>query len=152
MDAVKFLLEEHKKTKARFAEIEAAGPQQRGALWHALQPELKLHEELEDTYLYGPLSKDPAAKGTALADFEEHQDEDVAELEQEIHKLNQLEPASEAWLTQLRTIKDALMDHVEEEETEILPKVPDVWSQDKLDMSGRQMEAAKLETMRAGQR
>jgi len=147
MDAVQFLLEEHKKTKARFAAIEAAAPQERGALWHTLQPELKIHEQLEDTYLYGPLSKDPAAKGTPLADFEKHQDEDVEALEQEIHTLLQLDSTTDAWLSQLRTIRDALMDHVEEEETEILPKVPDVWSSDKLAMSGKQMEAAKQEAM-----
>ena len=147
MDAVQFLLEEHRKTKARFAEIEAAGPQQRGALWRALQPELKIHEELEDTYLYGPLSKDPAAKGTVLADFEAQQDEDVEALEQKIHALNQLEPAHGAWLEQLRDIRNTLMDHVKEEETEILPKIPEVWSHDKLALSGQQMEAAKQEAM-----
>ena len=147
MDAVQFLLEEHQKVKQRFAAIEQAAPQQRLELWRALEPELKIHEEIEDTYLYGPLSKDPAAQGTKLAGFEDHQDRDVAALQVKIEQLHQTDPMDDKWLERLRGIRDALMDHVKEEETEILPKVGDVWSREKVQMAGQQMAAAKQEAM-----
>jgi hypothetical protein len=148
MDAVQFLMEEHQKVRQRFAEIERAAPQQRLELWRALEPELKIHEEIEDTYLYGPLSKDPAAQGTKLASFEDHQDQDVAALQVKIEQLHQTDLMDDKWVEHLRGIRDALMDHVKEEETEILPKVGDVWSREKVLMAGQQMATAKQEAMR----
>jgi hemerythrin-like domain-containing protein len=147
MDAIQFLLEEHQKVRTRFQEIEHAGPQQRGQLFQQLLPELKLHEEIEDTYLYGPLSKDPAAQGTKVAGFEEHQDEDVAQLEQKIKELQRHDPASEAWLQALREVRDTLMSHVQEEEQDILPAIQQLWDREKLTFAGEQMARAKQETM-----
>ena len=147
MDAVQFLLEEHQTVKRRFAQIEHAGSAERLALWRKLEPELKIHEEIEDTYLFAPISKEPAAHGTKAGGFEDHQDKDVAELDQKIHKLHELDATDAEWLAQLRDIKDALMDHVREEEEEILPQIQQIWDRNKLEMAGNQMVAAKREAM-----
>ncbi len=147
MDAVQFLLEEHQKVKNKFVDIENAGPQQRAQQFQQLLPELKIHEEIEDTYLYAPVSKDPAAQGTKAAGFEEHQDQDVEKLEQKIQQLLQTDAASDSWLDKLRDVRDTLMDHVREEEQEILPEISQIWDQNKLDMAGQQMAAAKQEAM-----
>lgn len=147
MDAIQFLLEEHQKVKARFAQIEQAGGQQRLQMFRQLMPELKIHEQIEDTYLYGPVSQDPAARGTKAADFEEHQDKDVEKLDDKIQKLLQIDPTSDKWLDQLHDVRDALMDHVKEEEQEIFPEISQIWDRDKLNMAGQQMAAAKQEAM-----
>jgi hemerythrin-like domain-containing protein len=148
MDAIQFLLEEHQKVKNKFTEMESAGTQQRAQMFHQLVPELKIHEEIEDTYLYAPISKDPAAQGTKAAGFLEHQDEDVEKLEQKIKKLMQTEPADDDWLDRLHDVRDTLMDHVREEEQEILPQISQIWDRSKLDMAGQQMAAAKQEAMK----
>jgi hypothetical protein len=147
MNAVQFLLEEHQTVKRRFAEIEQASGAERLTLWRKLEPELKIHEQIEDTYLFGPISKEPAASGTKAGGFVDHQDKDVAELDQKIHKLHQLDAADAEWLAQLEEIKDALMDHVREEEEEILPQIQQIWDRSKLEMAGQQMAAAKQEAM-----
>ena len=144
MDAVQFLLREHEIAKAKFAEIQETPPPLRAELWRLLQPELKVHELIEDTYLYGPLSEDPKAAGTVLAEFEERQDEDVATVEEMMVEANALDPATDEWLAKILEIRDALAEHIAVEENEILPEIPKVWSQDKLDAAGAQMEAAKL--------
>ena len=144
MDAVQFLLREHEIAKAKFAEIEETPPPLRAELWRLLQPELKVHELIEDTYLYGPLSEDPKAAGTVLAEFEERQDEDVATVEEMMVEANALDPATDEWLAKIMEIRDALAEHIAVEEGEILPEIPKVWSQDRLDAAGAQMEAAKL--------
>lgn len=144
MDAVQFLLREHEIAKAKFAEIEQTPPPLRAELWRKLQPELKVHEMVEDTYLYGPLSQDPKAKGTKLETFEEHQAEDVAKVEKMMREADALDPAGNAWLAKILDIRNALADHIKVEETEILPQIPKVWPQDRLDAAGAQMEAAKL--------
>jgi len=147
MDAVQFLLEEHQKVKNKFTEIEAAGPQQRAQMFQQLVPELKIHEEIEDTYLYGPIAADPAAQGTKAAGFEEHQDKDVEQLEKKIQKLMQTDPAGDDWLSQLHEVRDTLMDHVREEEQEILPQIAQIWDREKLNFAGQEMAAAKQEAM-----
>jgi hypothetical protein len=148
MDAVQFLLREHEIAKAKFAEIEETPPPLRAELWRRLQPELKVHELIEDTYLYGPLSEDPKAAGTKLAEFEERQDEDVATVEEMMVEANALDPATDEWLAKILEIRDALAAHIAVEEGEILPAIPKVWSQDKLNAAGAQMESAKLRQTR----
>ncbi|MEK6226344.1 MAG: hemerythrin domain-containing protein [Chloroflexota bacterium] len=143
MNAIEFLKQEHQNAKEKFQEVEQADARERGDLWKQLKPELKIHEHIEDEFLYGPLSKEPKAKGTPLADFQKQQDEDVAELEQEIGKLERLDPKSSDWLTQLKKIRSALEDHIMEEESQILPAIPRVWDEAKLDQAGRGMAEEK---------
>ncbi len=152
MNAVEFLKEEHRKAKAKFQEIESAPSERRMALWTPLQAELSVHEHVEDEFLYGPLSKEPKAKGTPLADFQERQDKDVALLEAKMAELNALDPKSDKWLTLLGEIRTALEGHIRVEENEILPLVPNVWDAAKLDQAGRGMEEEKTRKTRAAPR
>ena len=143
MNAIDFLKQEHLNAGEKFDEIEQASPDQRGELWKELKPELKIHEHIEDEFVYGPLSKDPKAKGTPLADFQEHQDKDVAELEAAIAELEQKDPADDAWLAQLKKIHASLKDHIKEEEGTIFPAIPGIWPASKLEEAGAGMAAEK---------
>jgi hypothetical protein len=143
-DAVEFLLHEHEVAKARFAEIEQTPAPLRAELWRTFQPELKVHEVVEDSYLYGPLSRDPRAAGTPLATFEERQDADVAAVERLMGEADALDPASDAWLAKIMAIRDALARHIAAEESEILPQIPGLWSAEEVQAAGAQMHAAKL--------
>lgn len=143
MNAIDFLKQEHQNAKEKFDEIEHGSPERRRELWAELKPELKIHEHIEDEFLYGPLSEEPKAKGTPLADFQQHQDEDVAKLEAEIAALEQLQPDSDAWLGKLKAIHAALADHIKVEETDILPAIPKVWDQAKIDNAGQRMAEEK---------
>src|SRR5262249_49178609 len=70
MDAIQFLKKEHQRAKAAMAKLVKAPPGERGALWEELEPELTLHEELEDECLYTPLSDEAAtAKDPKLASW-----------------------------------------------------------------------------------
>ena len=143
MNAIDFLKQEHLNAGEKFEEIEQASPDQRGRLWKDLKPELKVHEHLEDEFLYGPLSRDPKAKGTPLADFQEHQDKDVAELDAAIAELEKKEPADAAWLSQLKKIHASLKDHIKEEEGTIFPAIPGIWPASKLEEAGTAMAEEK---------
>jgi hypothetical protein len=144
VDAVAFLLREHEIAKAKFLEIEQTPAPLRAELWRALQPELKVHELVEDTYLYGPLSQDPKAAGTPLAGFENKQDQDVSRVERMMREADGLDPATDAWLAKIVAIRDALAQHIAVEETEILPQIPAIWPQARLAAAGAQMKEAKL--------
>ncbi len=148
MNAIEFLKREHQNAKEKFQHIEEADIGARGDLWKELKPELQVHEHIEDEFLYGPLSKDPKAKGTPLADFQQHQDEDVAELEKAIASLEALKPTGDEWLSQLKKIHSSLADHIKKEEGAILPAIPKVWDQAKIDAAGRGMAEEKQRKMK----
>ncbi|HUQ17855.1 MAG TPA: hemerythrin domain-containing protein [Candidatus Saccharimonadales bacterium] len=149
MNAIDFLKQEHLNAGEKFDEIEQASPDQRGQLWKELKPELKVHEHIEDEFVYGPLSKDPKAKGTPLATFQEHQDKDVAELEKAIAELEQKDPADDAWLVQLKKIHASLKDHIKEEEGTIFPAIPGIWPASKLEEAGSGMAEEKQRKLKA---
>ena len=143
MNAIDFLRQEHRNEKEKLQEIEHASPGRRGELWQELKPEMKVHEHIEDEFLYGPLSREPKAKGMPFADFQKHQDKDVAELEAKIAAMERLDAASVEWLTKLTEIRSALEDHIKEEEQDILPAIPKVWDQAKIDQAGTGMAEEK---------
>lgn len=149
MNAIDFLKQEHLNAGEKFDEIEQASPAQRGQLWKELKPELTVHEHIEDEFLYGPLGKDPKAKGTPLADFQEHQDKDVAELEAAIAELEKKAPADDAWLSQLKKIHASLKDHIREEEGTIFPAIPGIWPASKLEEAGSGMADEKQRKLKA---
>jgi transposase-like protein len=140
MDAIQFLTQEHEKAKRAFAEIEAASPGDRGPLWRRLEPELELHEQLEERYLYGPVARDAGGSDATLRSWESRHQAEVREAEGLIGKLGQREPSEAQWLTELRQLKAALEKHIGEEEHEIWPRIREAWDPAKLESAGRQME------------
>ena len=74
MDAIEFLRQDHQKAKAAFENVLKAAPESRGQLWAELQPELEAHEQIEDAYLYEPLSRDVGKTDSTLASSIGHRD------------------------------------------------------------------------------
>jgi len=58
MNAIQFLKNEHETAKRAFGQIQAASADQRAALWAKLEPELKVHEQIEEAALYGPVAQE----------------------------------------------------------------------------------------------
>src|SRR5262245_29441395 len=118
MNAIEFLKKEHEKAKAAFQEIERASANQRGQLWTKLAPELKLHEQLEDRYLYGPLASEVGARDQMLAKWPQAHDQEVHQAESMIQKITSGTPSDERWLGMVRELKSALEQHIQKEENE----------------------------------
>ena len=82
MNAIKLLRTMHADAKVRFKVILGLDDSAAAnAAWHALQPVLKLHEELEDEFVYAPLQTE-FGPGTPLGDWDIQHDADVAVVEQ----------------------------------------------------------------------
>jgi iron-sulfur cluster repair protein YtfE (RIC family) len=146
MDAIQFLKQEHDKAKHMFGQILEAGGEQRGQLWKKLQPELKVHEQMEETALYGPVARDARSDDQELKEWETHHREEVGELESLIQEIDDLDPAEEAWAEKLEEVRETLEHHIEEEEEDIWPKIQQVWDRSKLDEAGKKMEMLKKRT------
>jgi len=79
MNALELLKNQHETAKRGFGDIEAASPDQRAQLWARLAPELKVHEEMEETALYGPVAQEAGPRDPTLKEWQEHHHEEVTE-------------------------------------------------------------------------
>ena len=147
MDAIQMLKQEHEQAKKMFAEIERANGDSRGQLWKRLKPELKIHEQLEEAALYGPVAREVASKDAKLSEWEEHHREEVGELESMIQEIDELEPSDPEWLENVKELRQTLEHHIEEEEGEVWPRIERVWDHTKLAEVGEQMATMKRQKM-----
>jgi hypothetical protein len=149
MDAIQFLRQQHEEAKAMFGRIEQAQGGERGQLWKKLAPELKLHEQIEEQHLYGPVARESAGGDQTLVEWERHHHQEVSEAEAMIRKIDGANPSDAKWLEHVRQLKGALEHHIAEEEGRIWPKIRQVWDAGQLEQAGRQMEAMKGAAARA---
>jgi len=147
VNAIQFLKQEHQKAKAAFGKVLQASPQQRGSLWQELAPELKLHEEMEDTCLYEPLARDATSKDRQLAGWRQQHKAEVEKVGGLLEVIRGLRPEDTAWLAKVKEVHGALEHHIEEEEGTIFPRVGKVWDESRLERAGTQMAEMKSKHM-----
>jgi hemerythrin-like domain-containing protein len=147
MNAIQLLEHEHQVAKRAFGQIKTAGPEDREPLWAKLRPELKVHEQMEERALYGPVAEQAGSKDAKLAQWREHHHEEVVKAEGLIQQIDQLDPASDQWMDTVATLQQALEHHIREEEGDIWPRIQQVWDAAKLERAGQEMENLKRELM-----
>jgi hypothetical protein len=75
MNAIALLKEQHEEAQRGFRGIEQARREERGTVWAALRPKLKLHEQLEEAHVYGPAAHDSGAQDRLASWPARHQQE-----------------------------------------------------------------------------
>jgi hemerythrin-like domain-containing protein len=143
MNAIQLLKNEHEKAKRAFGEIQAASADQRAQLWAKLEPELTVHEEMEETALYGPVAQEVGSRDQQLKEWQEHHHDEVLEAEALIQEIGALDPTTDEWIEKVEEMQETLEHHIEEEEGDIWPQIEQAWDQSKLEHAGRQMETLK---------
>ena len=147
MNAIQLLKSEHEKAKRTFEEIQAASADQRAQLWAKLEPELKVHEEMEEAALYGPVAQEVGSRDETLKEWQEHHHEEVTEAEAVIKEIGRLDAAADPWMEKVEELQEMLEHHILEEEGDIWPRIQHVWDQSKLEHAGQQMETLKRQRM-----
>jgi hemerythrin-like domain-containing protein len=147
MNAIQLLKNEHEKAKGMFGQIKAARAEQRGELWAKLEPELKVHEQMEEEALYGPVALEVGSGDPTLTDWQENHQEEVTELEAVIEEIDELDPTADQWMERVGELQQTLEHHIQEEERDIWPRIQRTWDQSKLERAGQQMEALKREKL-----
>ena len=143
MDALEILRQMHVEAKSAFQQIAHAGPDQRGGLWAKLRPELELHEQLEERFVYDPMTKDVGSRDTLLAGWDQRHHTQVAEAKSMMEEIGRLEPRESRWLQMVGQLQMTLERHIQTEENEIWPRIRQVWGTDKLEQASGPMQAAK---------
>jgi hemerythrin-like domain-containing protein len=147
MNAIQFLKNEHEKAKRGFMEIQAADADQRAQLWQKLEPELKVHEQIEEAGFYGPVAQEVGATDQTLREWQEHHCEEVAEAETLIEEIGTLDPTGAEWIEKIDELQEALEHHIDEEEGTIWPRIEQAWDRAKLERAAQEMETLKRQRM-----
>lgn len=147
-NAIDLLKADHAKVKGLFERWGSAEADQKAAIAESVFTELEVHAELEEQLFYPALRQRADEEETELLDeaLKEHQD-----VKETIAKLKTLQPdQDEEFETTFEDLIDAVSHHVEEEETEMLPRAERKLA-DQLEQLGAEMEQRK-EQVAAGQR
>ena len=147
MHAIQLLKSDHETAKRAFGQIQVARAEQRAALWAKLRPELKVHEEIEEAALYGPVADEIGSRDETLKEWREHHHEEVSELEAIVQELDGTDPASDEWMDGIDELQQTLEHHIQEEEADIWPRIQRAWDAAKLEHAGETMEALKRQKM-----
>lgn len=134
------LTKDHREVEELFTEIDATtDPGRRRELADQMTAELIRHSVAEEEYLY-PTVKKHVPGGEQLADkeIEEH-----AEVEKALKNLESLDGDDPAFMTTFRTVRDDVLQHVQEEENELFPQLAQHCGASDLDELGTKVDQAK---------
>jgi hypothetical protein len=115
MEFLQWLKDEHQGARQLLlAALDAKG-RERHQAWEKFRTELQVHHHLEEKYLY------PLGEGfEATKELAEHAIKETHEADRMLEKID---PGSESFEGQALGLKAMLEDHIEEEETELVPQL-----------------------------
>src|SRR5688500_10477350 len=142
MNAIQLLEHQHREIENLFSDIEKCGDDERDKvrrLFAELADKLVAHMEIEEQYFY------PAMK---LYPGEEQNTEEMVQLAAKeqfetkkiLASLLDLEPGSSEFLLELAQLKDGVVNHLEEEESEMFPLGRKLFTRDDLEGMGEEMQ------------
>jgi iron-sulfur cluster repair protein YtfE (RIC family) len=139
VNVIDMLMEDHKQVDAMFGQYEGAGTEARDRLVHDIIQSLKTHATVEETVLY-PFIRDEVPDGNALMDEAEQEHQEAKDA---IEKLRALHPTDAEFDDAFQTLRDGVRHHVEEEESDVFPKLRDAADEAKLMELGQRLAQAK---------
>jgi len=140
-DLIEVLVHDHREVEAMFADLERSvdDPAHRRRVADAVIAELVRHSVAEEEYLY-PTARRALPDGDALAD---HEIAEHAEAERMMKELEGLDAAGADFARVLSQLMSAIRHHVEEEETDLFPRLRSSCTEEDLRELGRKVERAK---------
>ena len=138
-DIVDGIITDHREVEELFAEIEKGGAGKKRELVEHVITELVRHSVAEEQYLY-PTARRVLADGDKIAD---HELEEHAEAEQVMKELEQADTEDPKFDDLTRKLIDAIRHHVEDEESDLLPKLRDACDSAELRDLGEKFEKSK---------
>jgi hemerythrin superfamily protein len=138
MNALEILKQDHQKVKELFQEARRGEQNKRKDIFDKIDTELEIHAHIEETVFYPALEEHEELKDMVAEALEEHQE--VKTLLEEIEELG---PESHDFGARLQELMENVEHHVEEEESEMFPKVREVFDEEELEELGNQLNSAK---------
>ena len=132
-DITTLILSEHEGFRRAFAEIEQlSAPEEVGQRWRELADSLEVHAAGEEKIFYPELLQDvDDSEGDT-----EHAVKDHNEIRETTSAVDDHEVGSDAWWEAFRTCREATVDHLAEEENDVLPPFQEQVSSERRDELG----------------
>ncbi len=129
-DLVSVITQDHREVEAAFRELEGGGltPEHRRDLADHVIAELVRHSVAEEQYMY-PAARDALPDGDEVAD---HELEEHAEAEKVMKALDELDPTDPEFEELLGRLISDIRHHIEEEETDLLPRLQEACTTEQL--------------------
>jgi hemerythrin superfamily protein len=142
MDAITLLERDHREVEQLFETFAATEvEEERRSTAETIIKELSIHSEIEKLHLYPALrERVPGGEGLADHSLEEHQqvEELLAKAEGELDKAG-----NKGFFDLMERVRRNVDEHVDEEETEIFPKLQEACTKAQLNELGKAMAKAK---------
>ncbi|HEY5901987.1 MAG TPA: hemerythrin domain-containing protein [Anaerolineales bacterium] len=140
MNAIQFLLEEHREFRRIFRQFEEAGERAhktKQKLATKLLEELRAHSQIEEQIFYPAARKkaDKELEGVILEGIEEHRIADFM-----MERLENATPADDTFDARFKALSESVKHHLKEEEGKLFPKARKLLRDD-LERLGSKMEA-----------
>lgn len=138
-DVIALLEKDHREVERLFAKMEKAEqPEKRLELLETLTEELEAHAGAEEMAVY------PRAVTVCKTEEQtEHSFEEHNEMRKRLAELRETEPVAPEWTEKLEELKETVEHHVEEEESQLFPKMRETFSAEALETMARDVEQAK---------
>ena len=138
---ISVITQDHREVEAVFQELESGEgtPEHRRDLADHVIAELVRHSVAEEEYMY-PAAREALEGGDELAD---HELEEHAEAEKLMKQLDGLDPTDPRFDELLGTLMSDIRHHIEEEESDLLPKLEAACSEEQLRDLGEKVVRAK---------
>ena len=146
MNVFTLLKADHKKVAGILDKLDSTterGVKTREDLFTQLKTELDVHARIEETIFYPELEKADETRDITLEAFEEHR-----LVKQLLGELEKMDKGDEQWTAKFTVLKENVEHHVEEEEGEMFPKARKVLGEERAEIIGTRMEAAKQKELK----
>lgn len=145
MDAIEMLKTEHRAVEELFEKFEGAeDAASKRRIFEQLADALAVHATIEERHFY-PAVKEEPTEDIVLESLEEH-----LEIKRVIADLLSMDASDEAFEAKVKVLQEDVEHHVEEEETELFPKVKKLFDQEQLETLAAAMEQTEGELLEAG--
>lgn len=145
MNAIKMLKQQHREVEKLFKECAAAkSANPRRKAFEEIADALAVHATIEERHFY-PSVKKQQTEDLLLESVEEH-----LEIKRAIADLLDLDANDDTFEAKVKVLQEDVEHHVEEEETELFPKVEKLFDDEELEAIGEAMEETAEELKREG--
>ena len=136
-DVIRILLEQHAQVRDLFAEVQNAPADQRKEPFDRLRALLAVHETAEELVLR------PKAQDSAWKDLATERNQEEAEANKVLAALEDMDTASEGFLTKLQEFEKSVDEHAEAEESQEFPRVLQALDEDERRKLGDRLQAVE---------
>lgn len=143
MDAISLILSDHRRVEEVFKEYEGLSePLAKAKRVDELIQLLEVHAEIEETLFYPEFRQASKDEDLVKEALQEHQ-----EVKNTLKDLANADPHDTDLDSKVRRLKQLVEHHVQEEESQMLPKAKELFDQDRLEKMGEEVQTNKRRLM-----